>query len=139
MKKRVQNQQYRQKSFTYGFGNMTFSLLSVGQLLTPLISHIAVLFRKINEKTEELTNIKETPSNMFSTNSLLKEQLCGKLANFWDKHIFHLASLPMYPGVLTEKQDCSGHLELKGEQTLTFKKPLETHSKRFKVQFNSTS
>lgn len=45
---------------------------------------------------------------MFSTNSLLKEQLCGKLANFWDKHISDLASPPVYPGMLTEKQDSSG-------------------------------
>lgn len=38
---------------------------------------------------------------MFSANSLLKEQLCGKLANFSDKDIFDLASSPVYPGMLT--------------------------------------
>jgi len=54
--KAVQNWQYGQKASTPVFGNTTFSLPSVEQLLTPLAFNIVVLFLKINEKIEELTN-----------------------------------------------------------------------------------
>lgn len=78
--------------------------------------NLQLLFFSLNKWKDRRTNkeIKETSSNMFSNNSLLKEQLCGELANFWDKHIFDRVSLPMYPGMLTEKQDSSGQPRVKG-------------------------